>query len=164
MSRTMSESNGTINRIRSEVAPKRARKPATVGTSDVKPAPDRDPLMRWAYAGILLAVTMSAGLNGYCNAQHAAVPWAGWVLGILVPALVLVLARLAGGSWARGWRALAYFSGAVGVALLALSVSHCAKAFAELTGADLVSAYLMAVGIDCGLVACELMTIGRKGK
>lgn len=144
--------------------PKVARKPAEKAAKPKpQPAPaGPDPLIRWAHWGIGLSVILSAGLNGYANAEMASVPWAGWVIGIWVPALVIVLARVAGGCHVRGWKGLAAAGAFVVVALLALSVSHCARAFHLLTGCDYVSSVLMAVGIDCGLVVCELMTVSAK--
>lgn len=129
-------------------------------------APSADPLMRWAKAGIGLTVGLSALLNGYANAEHCApgMAWAGWGLGICVPALVLILARVAGGAWLRGRRILGAAGAAVVLALLGLSVRHCAHTFAALTGSDGWSATAWAIGVDAGLVVCELVTITRRGK
>jgi hypothetical protein len=33
---------------------------------------------------------LSAALNGYANAQHAAVAWAGWGMGLTIPAIILL--------------------------------------------------------------------------
>lgn len=143
----------------------KGRKPTKAPEEKPVKAPEGpDRLNRWAHVGIGLSIGMSAGLNGFANAQHAQYPVAGWALGILVPALVVVLARVSGGAFARGWRQLALAGALVCVSLLGLSVSHCARAFAALTGADYLSAVMMAVGIDCGLVVCELMTITKKGR
>lgn len=49
--------------------------------------------------------------------------------------------------------------GSVGTAVLLLSVWHCTEALTLLTGAPVVLAALLAVGIDCGLVACEVATV-----
>jgi hypothetical protein len=49
--------------------------------------------------------------------------------------------------------------GGVGVALLVLSVWHCTEALAVLTGTPTVLSVLLAVGIDCGMVGCELAAI-----
>jgi hypothetical protein len=122
--------------------------------------------MRWAKAGIGLSVGLSALLNGWANAEHCApgMAWAGWGLGLCVPALVLILARVAGGAWLRGRRGLGLAGAAVVVALLGLSVRHCAHTFAALTGADGWSATAWAIGVDAGLIVCELFTINRRGK
>lgn len=51
---------------------------------------------RWARGYIGLSVLMSMGLNAYAFAQHATVAWAGAACGIIIPALVLILGRVAG--------------------------------------------------------------------
>jgi hypothetical protein len=61
-------------------------------------------------------------------------------------------------------RRLALVVGGVGCFVLLLSVWHCTEALAVLTGSSAPLAFLMAVGIDCGLVACEVAGIlARKG-
>ena len=55
--------------------------------------PVQDHCKRWAYTGVGLMAVMSAGLNGYANAQEATVAWAGWAMGIAIPVLVLILAE-----------------------------------------------------------------------
>lgn len=153
----------------------RTRKPraltATVTThTPATPAPGSnpaaDPLTRWARAGVGLSLGLSGLLNGYANAEHAVagMAWAGWGLGLCVPALVLILSRVSGGCYLRGRRALGLAGGAVALALLGLSVRHCAHTFAALTGADMVSAVLWAIGVDVGLVVCELATVGKRGR
>lgn len=143
-------------------AGKPARKPAD------KPAapPGPDSLLRWARAGVALSIGLSALLNGFANAEHSRPGFAvvGWGLGLCVPALILILARVAGGAYLRGRRGLGLCGAAVCVGLLALSVRHCAHTFAVLTGADTVSAILWAIGVDAGLVVCELATLNRRGK
>jgi hypothetical protein len=57
---------------------------------------------------------------------------------------------------------LALAIGGVGVAVLALSVFHCTEALMALTGSHAVLALLLAVGIDAGMVACELGLIAAK--
>jgi hypothetical protein len=144
----------------------RKRKTAPVPTADKpkgKPAAaGRDPLQMWANAGIGLTLALSGVLNGYANAEASPVAWAGWLMGMCVPALVLILSRVGGLAWKRGRRNLAKGCGAVALALLVLSVWHCAVSVAALTGSPLVLGVLMAIGIDCGLVACELATIDRR--
>lgn len=137
----------------------------TAGTVSTAP-PAADPLTRWARSGVFLSLGLSGLLNGYANAEHAVagMGWAGWGLGLCVPALVLILSRVSGGAYLRGRRVLGSVGGAVALALLALSVRHCAHTFAALTGADMVSAVLWAVGVDAGLVVCELVTLGKRGK
>jgi hypothetical protein len=155
----------------------RTRKTAaalTVGTAAAQPraarttttTPAHDPLMSWARAGVGLCLTLSAGLNGWANAEHCApgMGAAGWALGVCVPGLVLILSRVSGGAWQRGRRGLGATGAAVVLLLLALSVKHCAHTFAQLTGSDAVSAVLWAIGVDVGLVVCELFTLNRKGR
>lgn len=173
--------NGTVNRLTdgAELRPaarkgRTPRKPrAAAGSVTVTthtPAtgsnPAADPLTRWARSGVFLSLGLSGLLNGYANAEHATpgMAPAGWALGLCVPALVLILSRVAGGCYLRGRRGLGVCGGAVALALLGLSVRHCAHTFAALTGADMFSAVLWAIGVDAGLVVCELATLGRKGK
>lgn len=170
--------NPTADRITpaaDPVKPARTRKPraalavkTTTGTTTAHTGSSHaaDPLTRWARAGVALSLGLSGLLNGYANAEHAVagMGWAGWGLGLCVPALVLILSRVSGGAYLRGRRVLGAVGGAVALALLALSVRHCAHTFAALTGADMVSAVLWAVGVDAGLVVCELVTLGKRGK
>ena len=67
-----------------------------------------------------------------------------------------------GGLDARRKMALAV--GGVGIAVLALSIAHCSEAIAALTGSNMVLAALLALGIDCGMVACELAAIVGKDR
>jgi len=114
---------------------------------------------RWAYAGVTLMAVMSAGLNGYANAQHATVPMAGWAMGIAIPAIVLILARVAGINWKAGRKAMAKAGAGVGIGLLVLSVWHCATSISLLTGSHVLLALPMALAIDAGLVYCECNTL-----
>lgn len=140
----------------------RQRKPRTAAFSGVAPVAIKVPkadqvaLKRWASAGVWLTLIMSAVLNGYSNAQHAPMAWAGWLMGMATPALVLILSRVASLQHRRKYRKLAGFTASVGVGLLLLSVWHCAISISILTGSHLALAIPMAVAIDCGLVACEL--------
>jgi len=119
--------------------------------------PARDAaVVRWASFGVILTLALSAGLNGYANAQHATVAWAGWLMGLAVPVIVLTLAKVAGEKWRTGQRRVAWAAGASGGALLFLSVWHCANSIVLLTGPGLALAVPMAVAIDCGLVSMEL--------
>lgn len=104
---------------------------------------------------------LSAALNGYANAQHAPVAWAGWLMGLAVPVIVLTLAKVAGEQYRGGQKPVARFAGASGVALLLLSVWHCSQPVALLTGSPVALALPMAVALDCGLVACEVALIGE---
>lgn len=113
----------------------------------------------WATGGVVFMATLSALLNGYANAQHATAPLAGWGMGLSVPVIVLILGRVAGNKWRKSQRRIAYLTGGSGVALLFLSVYHCAMSIAALTGSPLLLALPMAVAIDCGLVMCEISAI-----
>lgn len=136
-----------------------ARKHAKSKPAAKSPKADAVALQRWANVGVWLTLGLSAVLNGYANAQHAPAAWAGWIMGIATPALVLILSRVASLQHRRKRRQLAMFTAAVGVGLLALSVWHCATAVAILTGSPIVLAIPMAIAIDAGLVACELATV-----
>jgi hypothetical protein len=116
-------------------------------------------VIQWATFGVLFTLVLSAALNGYANAQHAPLAFAGWLMGAAVPVLVLVLAKVAGEKYRAGQRPVAWIAGASGIALLFLSVWHCSEAIALLTGSPVALALPLAVAIDCGLVACEIAII-----
>ena len=129
-----------------------------------KPVTHNDNMVKWANGGVLLMATLSAALNGYANSQHATVPAAGWGMGLVIPLIVLVLAKVAGKQLRRKQRRRAAFTAAAGVGLLALSVWHCAISISLLTSGiaspgALVLALPMAIAIDCGLVSCEVATL-----
>lgn len=115
-----------------------------------------DGMKRWATAGVALTGVLSAVLNGYAASQHSPAAWAGWGMGVTIPVIVLILARVAGLQWKRGQRRLAYAGAGVGTGLLLLSVWHCATSIAALMGGGVVLALPMAVAIDAGLVYCEV--------
>ena len=133
------------------------RKARTTRKPKVKPVADTSNV--WAYGGVSLMGVMSMGLNGYANAQHATVAWPGWAMGIAVPCIVLIVARVAGLKYKSGKRIAAKMGAGVIAALLLLSVWHCATSIALLTGSHIVLALPMAVAIDCGLVYCEYATL-----
>ena len=54
--------------------------------------------------------------------------------------------------------------GGLGCFVLLLSVWHCTEALQSLTGSPFALAVLLAVGIDFGLVACEVGSIIGRGK
>lgn len=108
-----------------------------------------------AIAGIALMGVMSMGLNGYANAAHSPEPWAGWAMGIAIPCIVLLVARVAACKWQAGKLIDAKIGAGIIAALLALSVWHCAVSIAALTGSHILLAVPMAIAIDCGLVYCE---------
>jgi len=113
----------------------------------------------WAYCGVGLMAVMSMYLNGYANAQHATVVWAGWAMGFAVPTIILLVARVAGLKYKSGKLMAAKCGAGVIGMLLLLSVWHCATSIAAMTGSHIVLALPMAVAIDCGLVYCEWATL-----
>lgn len=136
---------------------KRSRK-ATAKTTPVA----KDHLDRYANGGVALMAVLSAGLNGYANSLHATVPWAGWGMGLVIPAIVLVLGKVASLCWFRELRGLAWVTGGTGAGLLFLSVWHCSESISLLTGGELWLALPMAIAIDCGLVCCEVAALAAK--
>ena len=80
-------------------------------------------------------------------------------MGVAVPVIVLVLAKVAGEKYRSGQKPVARFEGASGVALLLLSVWHCSQSIARLTGSPVALALSMAVAIVCRLVACEVALV-----
>lgn len=145
-------------------APKSAARPAArrrPKAAAAKPAAKAGSVAKWAAFGVIFTLALSAMLNGYANAQHSPVAWAGWLMGLSVPVLVLVLSKVAGEKYRAGQRPVAWFAAASGVALLILSVWHCSQSIALLTGSPVALAMPMAVAIDCGLVACEIALISE---
>lgn len=142
---------------------KRGRLDTAEPTAIPKPTPATPPSVRWvATAGVALTAILSASLNGYCYSTHAPAPWAGWALGIAVPALILILGRVAGGAWKQGQRLVMGIATGSGLSLLALSVTHCATSISAVTGSSLGLAVPLAIAIDCGLVSCELALIAEE--
>lgn len=132
-----------------------------------KPRPKRKPKVSDdsylpALAGVGIMLTLSALLNGYANAKHSPVAWAGWGMGIVTPVIVLILAKVAGGKWRAGQQIMAHLAGWSGVGLLLLSVWHCAESITTITGSQFLLSVPMAVAIDIGLISCELAIITRK--
>lgn len=113
----------------------------------------------WAYGGVIFMGVLSMGLNGYYAGTHGPNATAGWLVGMSITVIVLIVARVAGLKYKAGKVTAAKLGGAVVMALLALSVWHCAEGLAELMGCGIVLALPMAVGIDCGLVYCEWATL-----
>jgi hypothetical protein len=139
--------------------PKRVRKPKAAPPPVPAPAAKPDHLWAYATAGVVVNAVLSALLNGYANAQHATIAWAGWLMGLSIPVIILLLAKVAGILYRRGHRPLAAVTAGSGVGLLGLSVWHCATSIALLTGGPLWLAVPMAVAIDVGFVCCELAAL-----
>lgn len=114
---------------------------------------------RWALLGVVVMSILSAALNGYANANHSSSPMASWAIGIAIPAIILILGRVAGLAQQRGQRTLAYATASAGIGLLTLSVWHCAVSIAALTGSHVALAVPMAIAIDVGFVCCEYATM-----
>lgn len=118
-----------------------------------------DGLRVWSYVGVGTTLSLSAWLNGLAFEERASSAAAGWVLGLMVPILVLVFARVSALLWGRGQRWLAGVGGCAVLSILALSVQHLAGSISRLTGEAGWTAALMAVAVDAGLVVCELATV-----
>ncbi len=142
--------------------PKPARKPRAKKAPPAvqpAPAPKTDHLWVYATAGVAVNAALSMLLNGYANAHHASIAWAGWGMGLAIPVVILLLAKVAGLLYRRGHRPLAAVTAGSGIGLLGLSVWHCATSIALLTGGPLWLAVPMAVAIDVGFVCCELAAL-----
>jgi uncharacterized membrane protein len=138
-----------------KLAPKLARKPRAKS----KPVIVSDHLARYASAGVAFMAALSALLNGYANAQHAEVAWAGWGMGLAVPIIILMLGKVSGLLYKRHQYRAAYATAGAGVGLLALSVWHVSLSIAALTGSPIMLALPMAVAIDVGFVCCEVAAL-----
>ncbi len=152
------------NRTEGRAKPRSDAKPARRPSSKRKAAvaPVRDSLCRWAHGYVYGAGAVSAGLNGlaFSHAAPSGLTWAAWGLGILIPCGVLALGRVASLLYLRGndrlCRTLAIAVAAVAAALLLLSVWHCTESVALLTGSPLPLAAALAVGVDAGMMGCEV--------
>lgn len=136
-------------RTRTRRAPKPAALPATA--------------RRWAVAGVALTLGLSGWLNGLAFSAAAPVPAHGWVLGLAIPAGILIFSRVAALCYAAGRRGLGYAGAAACLSILVLSVQHIAVSIARLTGEHVALAALLALAIDLGLVVCELATVRDDG-
>lgn len=112
-------------------------------------------LHKFAYLGIGLNASLSAFLNGMANASHAEIPVLGWAIGVTIPAILLVLGKIAGISHKMGYQRFAYTMAVTASLLLFLSVFHCASSLAQLTGSSFVICLPMAIVIDVGFMGCE---------
>jgi len=144
------ELNGETKKLQKARKPAKARTTAKVKT---------DGLRFYATASVIVMALLSAVLNGYANSLHAAVEWAGWAMGIIIPVIILILGKVAGLLFKRSNMRAAYWTGGIGIGLLFLSVWHVATSIAAVTGSPLLLAMPMAVAIDCGFVACEVAAL-----
>jgi hypothetical protein len=76
-----------------------------------------------------------------------------------VPLIVLTLAKVGSEKIRGGQRWVGWLAGGSGIALLFLSVWHCANSIAILTGSELALAVPMAIAIDAGLISCEIALV-----
>ena len=82
------------------------------------------------------------------------------VLGIGIPAMTLALSYIGGSLWYTGRTGLALAAGALVLCVLAVSLTHVARAIREVSGTEVWLSWAMAIAIDAGLVVCELATVG----
>jgi len=142
--------------------PKPAKRKPKVKPATVPPAAKANrATQRWAIFGVSFTLILSALLNGYANAQHAPLAFAGWLMGLSIPVIVLVLAKVASEKYRDGQKTVSYFAGGSGVALLFLSVYHCATSIAILTGSGMLLAVPLAVAVDAGLVSLEVALVSE---
>lgn len=139
------------------------KRPAVETTSKVR-KPQRkeiDNLNRWAHGVVGLSAIMSMVLNSMANAKHApqGTIWLAYAMGALIPILVLMLGRVAGLLYRRKNKRFAYVVGGIAIVLLLLSVFHCTESITVLTGSHWLLASAWAIGIDCGLIACEIVSV-----
>ena len=141
---------------------KPAKRKPLAKAKPVAPAKSANPAtVRWAAFGVAFTLVLSALLNGYANAQHAPLAFAGWLMGLSIPVIVLTLAKVASEKYRDGQRAVGYLAGGSGVALLFLSVYHCATSIALLTGSGMFLAVPLAVAVDAGLVSLEIALVSE---
>jgi hypothetical protein len=81
-------------------------------------------------------------------------------LGVFIPVMSLAASKIAGTLAGHGFYALASFGALIGVAVLAVSLSHLAWAIRDVTGSGPRSSWALAVALDCSLVLCELVHVG----
>ncbi len=80
-------------------------------------------------------------------------------LGVFIPVMSLATSKVAGTLAGQQHFALAAFGAAIGVAVLAVSLSHLAWAIRDVTGSGPRAAWALAVALDCSLVLCELVHV-----
>jgi hypothetical protein len=80
-------------------------------------------------------------------------------LGVFIPLMSLCLSKIAGTLAGSGFYALAVFASGIGVAVLAVSLSHLAWAVRDVTGSGPRASWALAVALDLSLVLCELVHV-----
>jgi hypothetical protein len=118
----------------------------------------------WAKRYTATAVTMSAALNAYANWDGAGehntpLRVVAAIVGATIPLLVWMLGATTANTFRAGHRRLAGATASIACVVLALSVIHVAGALAALTGTGYLLAGMLAIGIDCGLVASEATSV-----
>lgn len=152
--------------LNDHIAPKTSRKPATRKPVALK----HDELTTWSHRTVITTAIMSAGLNGFANWQTAspqgpAIGVLSTAIGLSIPWVIYSLCRVLGEQCARGHTKRARITAVAALALLALSVHHCAVSIALLVfGTPILNweCWAMSIAIDAGFVASELATIKVK--
>lgn len=80
-------------------------------------------------------------------------------LGVFIPVMSLATSKIAGTLASHSHYALAAFGAGIGVAVLAVSLSHLAWAIRDVTGSGPRASWALAVALDCSLVLCELVHV-----
>lgn len=80
-------------------------------------------------------------------------------LGVFIPVMSVATSKIAGTLAGHGYYALAAFGAGIGVAVLAVSLSHLAWAIRDVTGSGQRASWALAVAVDCSLVLCELVHV-----
>lgn len=80
-------------------------------------------------------------------------------LGVFIPVMSLATSKIAGTLAGSGHHALAAFGAGIGLAVLAVSLSHLAWAIRDVTGSGPRASWALAVALDCSLVLCELVLV-----
>jgi hypothetical protein len=84
-------------------------------------------------------------------------------LGVFIPLMSVATSNIAGTLAGYGHYALAAFGAAIGVAVLAVSLSHLAWAICDVTGSGPRASWALTVALDCGIVLCELVHVAAGG-
>ncbi len=80
-------------------------------------------------------------------------------LGVFIPVMSLAASKIAGTLAAHEHYTLATFGAGIGVAVLAVSLSHLAWAIHDVTGSGPKASWALAIALDCSLVMCELVHV-----
>lgn len=118
----------------------------------------------WSERFVVPAIILSAALNGWasvlnCESENQITQSAAGLVGALIPGFVWVAFKGSGWAFKAEYWKCGLATGLAGVALLLLSLWHCAESIAYLTGSGWWMGLLMAVGIDYGLVSSEVAAI-----